>query len=298
VEPTQGNLRPPPPVVEAVTSRDGTRLGYLRQGSGPGIVLVQGAMADVHAYSALAAELSTSFTVISAERRGRGLSPRPYDSGHDIARDVEDLDTIMGATGATTLFGLSSGAVITLEATRTLDRVERAVVYEPPFYEPPLYEHGIDRAGIARLHADIERGDLASALIDSLLTAGTAPALLRRAPRPVTRMLARVVLAVDGRRHRSSATLRSLLPGVRYDFHDVAGVDGHLKTFASITEPVLLLSGTRSPAFLRAAARTLHALLPRSRHHELDGLGHDGPWNDGDPAAVARVVRDFLQESS
>jgi hypothetical protein len=88
-------------------------------------------MADVHAYSKLAAELSTSFTVISAERRGRGPTPRPYDSTRDIARDVEDHGAILEATGARTRFGLSSGAVLTLEATRTLDRVERAVVYEP-----------------------------------------------------------------------------------------------------------------------------------------------------------------------
>jgi len=33
-----------------VTSRDGTRIGYLQQGSGPGVVLVQGAMADAHSY--------------------------------------------------------------------------------------------------------------------------------------------------------------------------------------------------------------------------------------------------------
>ena len=275
-----------------VTSRDGTRIGYLRQGAGPGLVLVQGAMADVHAYRDLAAALSTSFTVISAERRGRGLSPHPYDRGHDIARDVDDLDAVMAATGATSVFGLSSGAVITLEATRTLERVERAVVYEPPFYAA-----GIDRAGIARLHADIERGDLSSALLDSLLTAGTAPALVRRTPRRLARLLARVVLAADERRRGPGETLRELLPGVRYDFHDVAAVDGHLDTFASITQPVLLLSGTKSPAFLRHAVQDLHRLLPRSRHHELDGLGHDGPWNNGHPAAVAQAVHDFLQES-
>ena len=292
--------QPPPvtePVTESATSCDGTRIGYLRQGSGPGVVLVQGAMADVHAYRDLAAALSRSFTVISAERRGRGLSPRPYDDsqdrGHDIARDVDDLNAIMAATGATNLFGLSSGAVITLEATRTLERVERAVVYEPPFYAD-----GIDYDGIARLHADIERGDLASALLDSLLTAGTAPALLRRAPRDLTRVLARIVLAADDRRRGPGATLRELLPGIRYDFHDVAAVDGRIDMFASITQPVLLLSGTRSPAFLRHAVRDLYALLPQSQHRDLDGLGHDGPWNNGKPLAVAQAVHDFLKESS
>ena len=114
-----------------VTSEDGTRIGYLRQGRGPGIVLVQGAMADAHAYSRLAADLAPSFSVYSADRRGRGLSPKPYQASHDIARDIEDIDAILAETGANYVFGLSSDAVITLEAARTLDRVEKAAVYEP-----------------------------------------------------------------------------------------------------------------------------------------------------------------------
>ena len=289
LQPTTSNGAVLEPSTGTVTSRDGTSIGYLRQGSGPGIVLVQGAMADVHAYSDLAAALSTSFTVISAERRGRGLSPRPYDRGHDLARDVEDLAAVMAATGATSLFGLSSGAVIALEATRTLEQVERAVVYEPPFYAD-----GVDRAGITRLHADIERNDLAAALLDALLTSWTAPALLGRVPRSVVRALARVALAVDDRRRGPGVTLRSLLPGARYDFHDVATVDGRIDTFASITKPVLLLSGTRSPAFLRRAVSDLEALLVGSQRRELEGLGHDGPWNGGRPLVVAQAVRDFL----
>jgi pimeloyl-ACP methyl ester carboxylesterase len=81
-------------------------------------------MADVHAYRDLALTLSASFTVITAERRGRGISPRPYTADHTIARDVEDLDAVMTAIEATKLFGLSSGAVIALEATRTLSQAE------------------------------------------------------------------------------------------------------------------------------------------------------------------------------
>ncbi|MCS7483800.1 alpha/beta fold hydrolase [Umezawaea endophytica] len=286
-----------PSTTEHVHSRDGTGIGFLRQGSGPGIVLVQGAMADVHAYRDLAAALSTSHTVVSAERRGRGLSPRPYEPGHDIMRDVEDLDAVMAATGARTLFGLSSGAVITIEATRVLGRVERAAVYEPPFYLPPSYEHGIDRAAIARLFAALEAEDLPSALLDSLLAAGTAPALLRRAPRPLARTLARAVIAADARGRGPASTFRDLLPGVRFDFHDVACVDGRIEQYASITKPLLLLRGTRSPLFLRQAVGALHDLVPHSRLHEFDGLGHDGPWNAGDPTGVAAVISDFLRHA-
>ena len=84
--------------VHRVASRDGTSIGYLRQGSGPGVALIQGAMADVHAYRDLISALSSTCTVVSAERRGRGLSPREYSPDHRIARDVEDADAVMAAT--------------------------------------------------------------------------------------------------------------------------------------------------------------------------------------------------------
>ncbi|KTR40741.1 hypothetical protein NS263_06725 [Curtobacterium oceanosedimentum] len=276
-------------VTKHVASRDGTSIGYLRQGAGPGIVLVQGAMADVHAYRELALALSASFTVITAERRGRGMSPRPYTADHTIARDVEDLDAVMTATGATKLFGLSSGAVIALEAARTLSRVEQLAVYEPPFYRT-----GIDQDGIRRLGTEIERGQFGAALIDALVVAGTAPALIARAPRFVARALGRGVLAVQSRQRGPASSLRDLLPGVRYDFRAVAERDGHIQDHASIDCPVLLLSGTASPAFLRTAIRDLARIIPDARHVEFDGLGHDGPWNSGGPSQISAALRAFF----
>lgn len=276
---------------ESVVSRDGTRIGFVRQGAGPAIVLVQGAMADVHAYRDLADELSEMFTVVRAERRGRGLSPRDYDPAHDIARDVEDVDAVMEATEARTLFGLSSGAVIVLEAARTLQRVERAIVFEPPFYAD-----GIDRNRLRRLFQDIDHRRFGAALIGALTTAGTAPAAISRLPRWPGRLLGRIILTVQGLVPGPATSLRRLLPGVRYDFHDVAQVDGHLDAFVGITQPVLLLSGTVSPRFLQDAVRAVQRVLPHASHVKLPGLGHDGPWNDGSPGAVAAEIIAFLRD--
>jgi pimeloyl-ACP methyl ester carboxylesterase len=277
-------------VVEGcVTSADGTRIGVLRRGSGPGLVLVQGAMATARNYDDLAAALSSTFTVYAPDRRGRGMSARPYDSGHDIARDVEDVDAVLAETGASRVFGLSSGAMITLEAARTLPRVTRASVYEPPFYPD-----GISFAGIRRLNAEIERDDLASALVTALLVAGTAPAPLRVLPRPVARLLAGAVLRVDARKSGPDAKLRDLLPGIRYDFADVGGMDAKMGTFASLEKPMLLVSGTGSPAYLRRSIRELASVLPDGRHVELDGLDHSGSWNSGRPGVVAAALREFF----
>ncbi|GAA2698157.1 alpha/beta fold hydrolase [Actinoplanes palleronii] len=272
-----------------VTSRDGTRIGYLRRGTGPGLVLVQGAMGTAYHYQRLAAALAPDFTVYTPDRRGRGMSPKPYDDGHDIARDVEDVDAMLTEADTGHLFGLSSGAMITLEAARTLRRVTRAAVYEPPFYRD-----GISHAGIRQLGADIDHGRLAAALAGALRTARTAPAPLRMLPRPVARLLAAAVLSADSRRTGPAPKLRDLLPGIRYDFTVVGGLDAEMASFGSIDKPVLLLSGTKSPRFLRQAIGDLAGVLPQATPVEFAGLGHAGAWNTGRPELVAGALRDFF----
>ena len=76
----------------AVTSTDGTSIGYRQYGSGPGLVLAQDARASAHNFSQLAEVLSDTFTVYVPDRRGRGLSPLPYRQDHTIQRDVEDKE--------------------------------------------------------------------------------------------------------------------------------------------------------------------------------------------------------------
>ncbi|WP_430781550.1 alpha/beta fold hydrolase [Actinoplanes sp. G11-F43] len=275
--------------MNEVSSRDGTRIGYLRRGTGPGLVLVQGAMGTAHHFTDLAEALAADFTVYLPDRRGRGMSPRPYDGGHHIARDVEDLDALLAATGADRVFGLSSGAMITLEAARTLPRITRAAVYGPPFYPD-----GIDHDSIRRIGTHLDRGRPAGALVTALRTTGVGPAPLRLLPEPVARLLAAALLAADARAKNPAPKLRDMLPGIRYDFHVVGGMDGRMPSLASVGKPVLLLSGTGSPAFLRAAIRDLVRVLPRAEHIEFTGLDHSGPWNAGRPEIVAAALRHFF----
>ncbi|MFE0640651.1 alpha/beta fold hydrolase [Streptomyces sp. NPDC058877] len=68
-----------------------------------------------HASAELADLLSEHFTVFTYDRRGRG------DSGdgpsYDVRHEAEDLDALIErAGGEAVLFGMSSGAVLALEA--------------------------------------------------------------------------------------------------------------------------------------------------------------------------------------
>src|SRR5690349_14752157 len=98
----------------AVTSKDGTTIGYRRLGHGPAVVLLHGSMESAHSHIELAAALADAFTVYLPDRRGRGLSG-PYSAEYSVQKDIEDMDALLTQTGAHYVFGISSGAIIWLQ---------------------------------------------------------------------------------------------------------------------------------------------------------------------------------------
>ena len=106
-------------IKNSLTSKDGTIIGYRQLGSGPGLILVHGGMATSQHFMKLGEALSDDFTVYIPDRRGRGLSG-PFGDDYSIQKEVDDLDAILNKTGAHYVFGLSSGALITLQAALNL----------------------------------------------------------------------------------------------------------------------------------------------------------------------------------
>ena len=120
--------------MPTTTSRDGTTIAYDREGDGDPLVLVPGAF-SYRRYSGqvkLAGLLAARFTVYSYDRRGRG------DSGdakaYAVEREIEDLAAVIDAAGGHAhVWGLSSGAVLALEAAAAGLPICRLAVHEPPF---------------------------------------------------------------------------------------------------------------------------------------------------------------------
>lgn len=80
--------------MATVVSKDGTRIAFDREGSGPPLILVDGAMCYRASgpMPAIARLLTPHFTVFTYDRRGRGESTnvQPYS----VAREVEDLQEL------------------------------------------------------------------------------------------------------------------------------------------------------------------------------------------------------------
>src|SRR5437763_5434298 len=115
----------------SVRSGDGTTIAFERSGEGPPVILVGGAFQDRGSLAPLAAELAPSLTVYCYDRRGRGGSgdTPPYAVG----REVDDLRALVAEAGGTAaLFGVSSGAILALEAAAGAP-VTKVAAFEPPY---------------------------------------------------------------------------------------------------------------------------------------------------------------------
>jgi pimeloyl-ACP methyl ester carboxylesterase len=118
--------------MSVVTSRDGTAIAYERMGRGPTVILVGGGAVDRSENAPLAPELADRFTVLNYDRRGRGESgdTLPYA----VAREIEDIDALIAATGEPAhLYGVSSGGALVLEAAAAGLAIDRLAVYEVPY---------------------------------------------------------------------------------------------------------------------------------------------------------------------
>jgi pimeloyl-ACP methyl ester carboxylesterase len=247
--------------MHTVTSKDGTTIAFDRLGEGPAIILVSGAITTRSDYVALATSLAPYFTVFGHDRRGRGESgdTLPYS----VEREVEDIEAVVTAAGGSAfLFGHSSGAVLALEAARTLGtKITKLAVYEPPFIvddsRPPVPKDYIPH--LNELIAADRRGDA----VAYFMTAGAGlpaefVAQMRNNPRWAESEAVAPTIAYDG------AIMGDTINGSPLP----------LKKWASVTVPALVLDGGASSVYMHNGALALMAILPNAQHRTLAGQDH------------------------
>jgi len=146
--------------TSAVTSRDGTTIGYRQLGHGPGVVLVHGSNVSSQDFTQLAEQLSDAFTLYLPDRRGRGLSG-PYGKDYSMQKEVEDLDALLTKTGAHLVYGVSAGGIICLQAALTRPAIHKIALYEPAL----LTDGSAHTAWLTRYDQEMAQGKVAAALV-------------------------------------------------------------------------------------------------------------------------------------
>jgi pimeloyl-ACP methyl ester carboxylesterase len=277
----------PPSTLQTVSSADGTEIGYELRGSGPVVVLVQGAMGTAYNFRELADALAPHLTVVLPDRRGRGHSGEGR-SPYGLAREIEDLDAVVRATGAEGVFGLSSGGVIALWASLEMPAVRSLAVYEPPLFA--------DAAALPRRDLDVFDRAIAGGRVDTALVAGMrvgqfGPQLLDAVPTPLLSWLVRLGLRREATHPPTGyAPMADLGRALTNDFALLREVTGRAPELAGLPVPVLALGGSKSQPYLKRGLDLLVAAVPRAQRVELAGLDHGSAWNAdrrGKPAAVA-----------
>src|SRR5437588_12896389 len=118
--------------MQTVTSKDGTKIAFDKVGSGPAVILVNGAIvyrAFDPSMAQLAELLGQHFTVYNYDRRGHGDSGDTQPFAKE--REIEDLQALVEDAGGTAMvFGISSGGVVSLDAAAVTPGMTKVVVYE------------------------------------------------------------------------------------------------------------------------------------------------------------------------
>jgi pimeloyl-ACP methyl ester carboxylesterase len=279
-----------------VTSKDGTTIGYRQLGQGPGIVLVQGTMGTSQHFMQLASTLADTFTVFVPDRRGRGLSGLG-GSDYNMRKEVEDLDALLMKTDAHFVFGLSSGALISLQAAITLPTIHKLAIFEPPLF----INGSAPTALIARYEKEISEGKVAAALLTGMKAGQFGPPIFNALPRWLMEWLVSMAIRKEEKQGSDGyPPMRELAFTLHNDFQLVNEMSDKLESFKSVRIEVLLLGGSKSPSYLTSALDHLEKTLPHAKRTEFPGLGHAAAWNTdrgGQPEPVARELRRFFTET-
>ncbi|UTB32123.1 MAG: alpha/beta hydrolase [Methanobacterium sp. ERen5] len=277
---------------EFVNSTDGTVIGYRKMGNGPGLVLLHGGTNSSQHFMELGDCLSKDFTVYIPDRRGRGLSG-DFGDHYDMEREMEDLNAVLRKTGAKNIFGLSSGALIALEAALNLPMTKAAI------YEPPL---DIDNNVLSimsfmkRFDREISEGKIAAGTATITKDFGShfgLPKTITKLPHFLLELLFKLYLKTEQVKE-DEVPFKVLIPTFHYDYELVKEEIGQIEKFRNLKTEVLLIGGTESPAFLKKTMKKLKKTIPNVKQVELKGLSHTGPLVTGNPESVAEKLKDFF----
>jgi pimeloyl-ACP methyl ester carboxylesterase len=245
-------------MTDITTSADGTRIAYESIGSGPALVLVDGAMCyrDFGPCRSLAEHLKDRFTVYFYDRRGRGESgdTAPYAP----EREYEDLAAVISAAGGDAyVLGFSSGGALALQAAASGVPVKKLASYEAPYVginskrgKPMDYLGDLS----ALIRDDKREKALGYFMVDMVGGPKFLPIMFKLMPKVLTQ-------------------LKSVAPTLLNDAR-VMGTFTAPASLATISVPTLVMGGSKAKPNMVKAVSDVAATVPGSVHRTLPGQTH------------------------
>ena len=258
--------------MEAI-SKDGTRIAYDKSGSGPLLILVDGALCS-RAFGPmpkLAQLLTGNFTVITYDRRGRNESSdtQPYAA----EREVEDLEALINANGGSAFVtGFSSGAALALAGAARGLNITKLALYEPPFMVDEGRRPPADSLQqLQAMIAENRRGDAVKFFMKDMVGVPAMVVFIMKLT-PVW------------------SKLKNVAHTLPYDVAILGDFSLPREKAASVKIPTLISGGDKSQASLQQAVKRLSEVMPDSELKILKGQTHNV-----EAKAIAPVLIGFFE---
>lgn len=264
------------PETEFAVSADGTRIAFSRAGSGPVLVLVDGALChrDFGPSKPFTKELQDSFTVVSYDRRGRGESegglvdsPQP---------EIDDLRAVIAAVRSdVSVLSFSSGGGIAFRAAAAGAPMKKLVAYETPFVGRRKGRDGATLDYVSDLKSLLSKGEKGKMVDYFMVKMVGAPFFLP------------VMFRLMGKTWKQ---LQGIAPTLLNDTQAMGGnFEVPVDVVSRIRIPVLVAYGSKAAAEMVAGQKKLAAAIPGAELGVLEKQTH----NVAPPALRPELVRFF-----
>ena len=259
--------------MSRLISKDGTPISYEKIGSGPAIILVDGAFCNktFGPMPKLVPLLSPNFTVYLYDRRARGESgdTKPYTVEKEI-EDIEELVKIAGGTAS--LFGISSGAILSIRAVAKGLNITKLAIFEPPYVGNKNGKRPANaREELMKMIAENRKSDAVKFYLTKVMGApGIFAFILRLTP--------------------NWAKMRANANSLPYDASVCGDFEMPKKQISAISIPTIVIDSIKSPESLRKAAEMVATAIPTAERRSLRGSLHDVPAK-----VLVPVLTEFLK---
>ena len=243
------------------TSRDGTLIAFTKRGSGPSLIIVDGAFCyrENGPGRELASVLAQHFTVFTYDRRGRGESgdKTPYT----VDSEIDDLRAMAAEAGTDPfVVGISSGGALILQAVASGLPVNKIALYEPPYLPGHNGTHSFEDVK-TRLQMLVSAGDRGGAVRFFMTEVYGAPQAFAFA----------MPLLMPNAWKRNKLVVHT----VCYDLTILGDRSVLNERSSAISEPTLVIGGEKSPKELRDAVAAVAKALPNGQSRFLPGQDHN-----------------------
>ncbi len=249
-------------------SKDGTVIAYEKNGQGPSLIVVGGALSHRNAYTReLSAKLASHFTVISYDRRGRGESKdtKPYA----VDREIEDIEALIDkAGGSVYLYGTSSGAALALLTAEKLGptKITKLALYEPPYGSASKEAVASEKRAVNKFLSDDEPAEAVTFFLEKRGIPSDKMEAMKQSP--------------------EWKDMVSMAPTLMYDLAILGDGTVPFDVAKRIAIPTLVMDGEKSFPFMHATADTVGKTIPGAQRKTIKGQTHNLSADAGGPVLL------------